>query len=178
MNDLRDSILLLGRPTNRVRMPLSARIVSSKCSKSPSPYSSAKSGFVNNPGEKRLGAVAVLQVLVHPDGFETLQNLAHLRPSFEHPGRRQERPQASVNVWDISGMSQPPLRRFGVGGRSEKFAPSIGTWHHARGGKMLPVSPPREHTTREEGTQWNARKSCKTSSAPPSRLTLREILPL
>ena len=47
-------------------------------------------------------------MLVHPDGFETLQNLAHLRPSFEHPGRRLERPQASVNVWGISGMSQHP----------------------------------------------------------------------
>ena len=52
--------------------------------------------------------VAVLQVLVHPDGFETLQNLAHLRPSFEHPGRGLERPQASVNVCGISGMRQHP----------------------------------------------------------------------
>jgi len=55
-----------------------------------------------------LEAVAISQVLVHPDGFERLQNLAHLRPSFEHPGLRLERPQAFVNMWGISGMRQHP----------------------------------------------------------------------
>ena len=53
-------------------------------------------------------ALAVLQVLVYPDGFEALQDLAHLGPLFEHLWRRLEQPKASVYVGSIGGVCQHP----------------------------------------------------------------------
>jgi hypothetical protein len=52
--------------------------------------------------------LAVLQVLVYPDGFEALQDLAHLWPLFEHLWRRFEQPKASVYVGSIGGVCQHP----------------------------------------------------------------------
>jgi hypothetical protein len=48
------------RPMNRLGKLLTALVVSSKRSKSPSPHSSAISSFVNNPGEKLLYVLGML----------------------------------------------------------------------------------------------------------------------
>src|SRR5215217_982098 len=53
-------------------------------------------------------ALSVLQQLVYADGFEALQDLAHLGPLFEHLGRGLERPQFALYVRTIGGMRQHP----------------------------------------------------------------------
>jgi hypothetical protein len=50
MNDPWDSFSLVGRPMNTPKTPLSACIICSNGQNARFPYSSAKPGFVNNPG--------------------------------------------------------------------------------------------------------------------------------